>query len=407
MECNKDEAIRAKEIAEKKLAEKDISGAKRFASKAQDLFPGLEGLSQFQEVLDVFTAVESKVNGEVDWYKVLGVDRFADDETLRKKYRKLALAVHPDKNKSAGAEGAFKIISQAWTLLSDKVKKAVYDQKLNVRATHNKFTGVNPSVHGRYNFSSSSTATRKPSGPSYPSTASTPSKSNGGTKFTCSPTAARYSSASSNPQPNTTPNMSNGSTRFSSSSTTANNSSNPTKPQTDSTPRKTNSNTFWTLCKRCMMRYEYVTLYLNKNLVCPKCRLPFLATMVPPPPPKRNTSRNIYRKQNGVNPASNTSSDLKVETTRISESRDSVPQNSFFNSGGSNMSTPAMDAAQTVRDMATRDRRKRGREEPFRATVNLETVGKKSNATTKTDGTSTNNVSIFGKGAKSAKKTCK
>ncbi|KAL0889142.1 hypothetical protein Bca101_013125 [Brassica carinata] len=45
--------------------------------------------------------------GESDWYGILGVDRFADDVALKKHYKKLALLLHPDKNKFSGAEGAF------------------------------------------------------------------------------------------------------------------------------------------------------------------------------------------------------------------------------------------------------------------------------------------------------------
>lgn len=46
MECNKDEAIRARVIGERKLTEKDYVGAKKFVVKAQSLFPELEGIPQ-------------------------------------------------------------------------------------------------------------------------------------------------------------------------------------------------------------------------------------------------------------------------------------------------------------------------------------------------------------------------
>ncbi|KAL2334479.1 hypothetical protein Fmac_015692 [Flemingia macrophylla] len=129
MECYKDEATRAKEIAERMFAAKDTLGAKKFALKALNLFPALESISQLIATLDVYLSTENKTNGEADWYGVLGVDPLSDDDTIRKQYRKLALILHPDKNKSVGADGAFKLISEAWNLLSDKTKRAAYDHR--------------------------------------------------------------------------------------------------------------------------------------------------------------------------------------------------------------------------------------------------------------------------------------
>ena len=135
MECNKDDALRAKELAEKKFLEMDLAGANRFALKAQELYPGLDGLSQLLPTLEVYFSAEKRINGEIDWYKVLGVDPLADDETIRRHYRKMALALHPDKNKSVGSDGAFKLISQAWSLFSDKDRRLLYDQRHNLRGS--------------------------------------------------------------------------------------------------------------------------------------------------------------------------------------------------------------------------------------------------------------------------------
>ena len=133
MECNKDEATIAKEIATRKFKEKDSLGGKKFALKAHNLFPSLEGIPQMIATLDVYISAENKVKGEADWYGILGVNPHADDDTIRKHYRKLALMFHPDKKKSIGSDGAFKLISEAWSILSDKDRRAAHNEKIKVK----------------------------------------------------------------------------------------------------------------------------------------------------------------------------------------------------------------------------------------------------------------------------------
>ncbi|XP_010249039.1 PREDICTED: uncharacterized protein LOC104591743 [Nelumbo nucifera] len=238
MECNKDEATRAKEIAERKFTAKDIAGAKKFALKAQNLYPGLDGLPQMLATLDVYISAENKISGEADWYGILGVNPLADDETVKKQYRKLALMLHPDKNKSVGADGAFKLISEAWSLLSDKAKRTAYDQKRNSKGFQQKVPpsgGVPPAppgANGFYNFTNNTTSNAKP------------------------PKSG---------------------TRVGTASAPA--SSHPSKP-----------NTFWTACHRCKMQYEYLRVYLNHNLLCPNCHEPFLAVETAPPPSNGSNS---------------------------------------------------------------------------------------------------------------------
>ncbi|KAK8586490.1 hypothetical protein V6N13_010081 [Hibiscus sabdariffa] len=186
MDCNKDEAIRAKGLAEKKLAEMDAVGAKR----------------------------------------VLAVQPFADEDTIRKHYRKLALVLHPDKNKSVGADGAFKILSEAWSLLSDKVKRIAYDQKRNLRGS---YTNV---FHGK----SSSSATTSRNG--FHNFSSENISNTNGRK------CATYS-----------------------------------KPA----PRTVRNDTFWTTCNSCKMLFEYSRVYVNLNLPCINCRTPSFAVETPTP----------------------------------------------------------------------------------------------------------------------------
>ncbi|HSQ39917.1 MAG TPA: J domain-containing protein [Anaerolineales bacterium] len=64
-----------------------------------------------------------------DYYKILGVDRKASDDDIRKAYRKLAKQHHPDYNpNNKQAEDRFKEINEAYEVLSDAKKRSHYDQ---------------------------------------------------------------------------------------------------------------------------------------------------------------------------------------------------------------------------------------------------------------------------------------
>lgn len=65
-----------------------------------------------------------------NYYEVLGVQKDADEDALKKAYRKMALKWHPDRNpdNKDEADKQFKIVSEAYEVLSDKNKRAIYDQ---------------------------------------------------------------------------------------------------------------------------------------------------------------------------------------------------------------------------------------------------------------------------------------
>ncbi len=63
-----------------------------------------------------------------DYYQILGVDKKASQEEIKKAYRKLALKYHPDRNKGdASAEEKFKELGEAYAVLSDPEKRQQYD----------------------------------------------------------------------------------------------------------------------------------------------------------------------------------------------------------------------------------------------------------------------------------------
>ncbi|XP_020589495.1 uncharacterized protein LOC110030878 [Phalaenopsis equestris] len=226
MESIRDEALRIKELAEKKFIEKDYVGAKNFVLTAQNLFPSLDGISQMITILDIYLASEAKLNGEKDWYGILRVNASADEETVKNHYRKLALMLHPDKNKSAGAEGAFQLVSEAWSVLSNKNQKMAYDLKIYGKSSHQRSLQDN----------------KDSSAPGF--------DCNGFYQFSNNVTNKKRTKQSSSTKPPLCPPL----------------------------------QTFWTSCAACCMQYEYHRMYLNKSLLCPKCKQPFLATELPAPP---------------------------------------------------------------------------------------------------------------------------
>ena len=86
-----------------------------------------------------------------DYYEVLGLNKSANKEEIKKAYRKLALKFHPDKNKGdKAAEEKFKEASEAYHVLSDDKRKSNYDQ-----FGHAAFQGGGQGGFGNFHCSSS------------------------------------------------------------------------------------------------------------------------------------------------------------------------------------------------------------------------------------------------------------
>ena len=90
-----------------------------------------------------------------DYYKILGVDKKASQEEIKKAYRKLAVKYHPDKNQgNKTAEDRFKEISEAYEVLSKPENRKLYDQ-LGANWKQYKDAGFDPSQHGGRSFGGS------------------------------------------------------------------------------------------------------------------------------------------------------------------------------------------------------------------------------------------------------------
>lgn len=218
MECNKDESIRAKGIAEKRMQNSDFEGAMKIAKKAQQLFPELENMSQLLAVCEVHCSALNKLYGSgMDWYGILQTEKSADEATIKRQYRKLALLLHPDKNKLAGAEAAFKLVGEAHRVLTDKAKRSLYDMKY--------------------------TCSLKPTAPMPP-----PPQSNKNSFVKKQPRVEN--NLHSFPYPYTNLGC-----------------YQPVPPQ----------QTFWTCCINCNIWYEYHKDFANKHISCQSCLKPFIA----------------------------------------------------------------------------------------------------------------------------------
>ncbi len=84
--------------------------------------------------------LELKKSKQKDYYKILGVEKDANDNEIKKAYRKLAIVHHPDKNPDdESAAERFKDIGEAYETLSDPEKRARYDSGEDLIDPHEMF----------------------------------------------------------------------------------------------------------------------------------------------------------------------------------------------------------------------------------------------------------------------------
>lgn len=158
MDGNKDEALRCIKVAEKYIQEKNKEKAEKFLLKAERLFPTQRAKDLLLQVAIMPDSVASddqpkkrkeapapnaspkkaeytqdqlalvkRIRSCKDYYEILCITKDATDSEIKKAYKKIALQLHPDKNRAPGADEAFKAVGNAVTVLTDPEKRKQYD----------------------------------------------------------------------------------------------------------------------------------------------------------------------------------------------------------------------------------------------------------------------------------------
>ncbi|KAJ4966175.1 hypothetical protein NE237_018024 [Protea cynaroides] len=225
------EAQRCLGIAEKLLTARDLVGSKNFAVRAQEMDSSLDGVDQILAIVDVLLAAEKRINNHFDWYAILQLGSQSNDlELIKRKYRRLALLLHPDKNKSVFADNAFKLVVDAWAVLSNPSKKTLYDNELNL---FSKLVSSKP-LHQQKQ-------------------------------------SVRRSPRDKKKKASKEQNFNSGSSRIAPF-----------------------MSTFWTTCPYCYNLYEYPRVYEECCLRCEKCKRAFHAVMVRSLPPSLPGKEEFY-----------------------------------------------------------------------------------------------------------------
>jgi len=177
-EAKKDAAAQAYTLGLKAFKQKNFERAEKYLKKslnyhrtreAQHLLSNIETLKakqqrhrkqrqntpQYQPPKQQAPSVTVKdpeirrIINEKDYYALFSIEQdFSEEKNLTKKYRKLAMKFHPDRNKKPGAEDAFKKIASAYECLKDPQKRRLYDQygtdAPELRQMNNQFHHMHP-----------------------------------------------------------------------------------------------------------------------------------------------------------------------------------------------------------------------------------------------------------------------
>ncbi|KAI4296431.1 hypothetical protein L6164_036389 [Bauhinia variegata] len=254
---NRAEAERWLYTANKLLSARDLHGARSFALRARESDPRFEATEHLLTVIDVLLAGANRINNQHDWYGILQIFRYTQNiEFIASQYRRLALILDPHRNRFSFAGHAFSLVHDAWSVLSNPAKKALYDNELRI-ATEPPPPPPDPNPIPNLFLSPS------------PTPIPPPTQSQNPARKTLRSTEERVIFEEERPN--------------------VNNVTEPTpQPETTRSPESSRASdneigNFWTACPYCFVLYEYPRIYRECTLRCPRCERAFHAAMVPSP----------------------------------------------------------------------------------------------------------------------------
>lgn len=126
------ESLRWLGIAEKLLNNNDLIGSKTFATRARESDPTLHQPDQILAIIDTLIAAETQISvNNLDWYAILQLARRThDSELIATQYHRLGVLLNPNSNKFAYSEHAFKLVTEAWLVLSNPSRKFHFDNEI-------------------------------------------------------------------------------------------------------------------------------------------------------------------------------------------------------------------------------------------------------------------------------------
>ncbi|KAK7328101.1 hypothetical protein VNO77_22197 [Canavalia gladiata] len=249
---NRAEAERWLYTANKLLSARDLHGARSFAIRARESDPTFDPTDLLLTVIDTLLAGENRINDHLDYYSILQVLRCTHNfEYIASQYRRLAVLLDPHNNPFAFAAHAFSLVNDAWFVLSNPSKKALYDNDLRL-------------------------LTQPPPPPPPPPPPAPP----------VPPTFFPIQS----PNHNLNPNLNQQPQTISPGSRDDRPVGEEERPSREDNaseltrPSETEGASFWTACPYCYVMYEYPKVYEECTLRCQSCRRGFHAVALRRPP---------------------------------------------------------------------------------------------------------------------------